>query len=310
MRKSLSLAGAVAITGLLATPVAAQQVRTFVSGHGIDTGICGLGSPCRTFAYAITQTGAGGDMTVLDPAGYGTVNITKAVTIVNDGVGEAGVTVTTTGATAIHIIAGATDVINLRGLTLVGGGVGKYGIFFENGGTLNVQNCVIRGFSSDGIVAAPATTDSNFDFVDTVVSNNLGRGVWIAPAGPSVFVNASLSRMHLLGNDKGLVVDGGGGGDSLHASIVDSTISGNKSYGVTGVGGVTTPIVTVANSQVMSSSGSDISGFGASIYLSGNWLSGLAVPYDATQTTIISFGNNSISAGNSGAGTLSSKSPQ
>src|SRR5580658_5850422 len=78
--------------GLNATPGFAQAVRTFGSGHGTDSGTCGVGSPCRTFAFAATQTAAAGEIVVLDSAGYGAVTITQSLTITNPGGVEAGVT--------------------------------------------------------------------------------------------------------------------------------------------------------------------------------------------------------------------------
>src|SRR5208282_3602732 len=96
---------------------------------------------------------AGGEIAVLDTAGYGTVTIDKAVSIVNqDGV-EAGVT-TTSSVDAITVSA-VGAVVTLRGLTLVGGGVGKNGITFNSGAALHIQNCQIRGFTGAGINAVP-----------------------------------------------------------------------------------------------------------------------------------------------------------
>jgi hypothetical protein len=113
----ISAASAAALLTAVGT-VQAQANRTFVSGHGSDTNPCSLPAPCRSFAQALTQTSAGGEITVLDPAGYGAVTINKAVSIVNDGVGEAGVTVTS--GVAITVNTGANDVVNLRGLTAAG----------------------------------------------------------------------------------------------------------------------------------------------------------------------------------------------
>src|SRR5664279_2948450 len=75
--------------------------RTFVSGVGTDTGTCALATPCRTFAYALTQTAPSGEIIVLNSAGYGTVTITQAVSIINtsnfagvtDGSGANGITI-------------------------------------------------------------------------------------------------------------------------------------------------------------------------------------------------------------------------
>jgi hypothetical protein len=71
---SLSVAGALLAFGLSAAPVQAGPNRTFVSGKGTDSGACSLAAPCRTFAFALTQTAAGGEIDVLDPAGYGAGN--------------------------------------------------------------------------------------------------------------------------------------------------------------------------------------------------------------------------------------------
>src|SRR5215472_4077707 len=109
----------------------AQANRTFVSGSGSDANPCSLGAPCRSFAGALAQTNAGGEIVVLDSAGYGSVTITKSISInAPDGI-EGGITVTT-ATDGITISAGASDVVNLRGLTLTGGGVGKNGIKFTN----------------------------------------------------------------------------------------------------------------------------------------------------------------------------------
>jgi hypothetical protein len=54
---------------------------------------------------------------VLDPAGYGTVTITKAISIVNDGAGVAAIGASSSNAiTAIMINAGASDNVHLRGI--------------------------------------------------------------------------------------------------------------------------------------------------------------------------------------------------
>src|SRR5262245_6327741 len=54
---------------LCATMSLAQQ-RTFVSGSGSDANACSRTAPCRTFTQALSQTSAGGEVVVLDSAGY------------------------------------------------------------------------------------------------------------------------------------------------------------------------------------------------------------------------------------------------
>ena len=56
--------------------------RTFVASVGSDAGPCSITAPCRGFAAAVTKTSAGGEVIVLDSAGYGAVTITKSVSII------------------------------------------------------------------------------------------------------------------------------------------------------------------------------------------------------------------------------------
>jgi hypothetical protein len=111
-----TIAGALLAFGLSAAPAQAGPNRTWVSGHGTDSGGCTRAAPCKTFAFALTQTAAGGEIDVLDPGGYGPVTITKAMSIVNDGVGVAAIGAPS--GNAITINAGGDDSVHLRGLTI------------------------------------------------------------------------------------------------------------------------------------------------------------------------------------------------
>ena len=66
---------------LFAGEVHAQATRTWVSGVGDDVNPCSRTAPCKTFAGAISKTAAGGEISVLDPGGYGAVTIAKSITI-------------------------------------------------------------------------------------------------------------------------------------------------------------------------------------------------------------------------------------
>src|SRR5215469_13230218 len=147
MKRIAVLSTATLLATIASTGAYALANRTFVSGSGNDANPCSLGAPCRSFAGAIAQTSPGGEIAVLDTAGYGQVTITKAVSIVNEEGVEAGITVTS--GDGITINAGATDVVNLRGLTIVGGS-GSHGITLNSGAALNIQNCVVRGFGGNG----------------------------------------------------------------------------------------------------------------------------------------------------------------
>ena len=47
-------------------PAQAQATRTWVSGVGDDVNPCSRTAPCKTFAGAISQTAAGGEINCLD----------------------------------------------------------------------------------------------------------------------------------------------------------------------------------------------------------------------------------------------------
>jgi hypothetical protein len=301
-RTAIALAGLIVIVGLSPLRAEAQSNRTFVSGQGLDTNPCTLTAPCRSFAQAINLTSAGGEITILDPAGYGAVTITKAISIVNDGVGEAGVTVATSG-DGVTINAGASDVVNLRGLTLVGGGVGTNGITFNTGGTLNMQNCVIRGFTNNGINAVPNAV-SNFNISDTVVSNNGADGIFVG-GGNTGFGGpiATLTRVQAIRNAQiGIAMNGNN--TPLHevqgtATNVVVTGNGGSTYGF--VVSQRATLTIVASSALYNGIGIEDNG---TVYLTQSTVSGNTFRgYDVFGGVLNSFGDNNIAnnVGNGGS---------
>src|SRR5215469_10095547 len=168
MKRIALLSTATLVATIASSGAYALANRTFVSGSGSDANPCSLSAPCRSFAGALAQTSPGGEIAVLDTAGYGAVTIGQAVSIVNEEGVEAGITVTS--GDGITINAGAGDVVNLRGLTLVGAG-GANAITFNTGRALNIQDCVIRGFGNIGLNLAP-TVSSDINVSNTIVSGN------------------------------------------------------------------------------------------------------------------------------------------
>src|SRR5215204_7384366 len=59
----------------------AQATRTWVSGLGNDANPCSLTAPCKTYAGAISKTAVHGEISTLDPGGYGAVTVTTSLTI-------------------------------------------------------------------------------------------------------------------------------------------------------------------------------------------------------------------------------------
>src|SRR5262249_3260576 len=134
-------------------------MRTYVSGQGSDSNPCTAASPCATFTAALAMTLAGGEIFVLNSADYGPVTINKTVTITSEGA-AAGILATT--GVAIMISAGASDVVNLRGLTIDGANSGGVGIQFNSGKSLTIQKSFVRNFSDTGIIFAPSASATLF----------------------------------------------------------------------------------------------------------------------------------------------------
>ena len=81
IRFTLKAFAFLAFTLAFTTAAQAQATRTWVSGVGDDVNPCSRTAPCKTFAGAISKTAAGGEIDALDPGGFGTVTITKNLTI-------------------------------------------------------------------------------------------------------------------------------------------------------------------------------------------------------------------------------------
>lgn len=295
MRQLGAVAAAVAaITLLTASPARAQATTTFVSGSGLDSNPCTEAAPCRSFQHAHDQTAAGGQVTMLDTAGYGALTITKAISIVNDGGGTAGVTDPGASNDAITINAGASDVVTLRGLTLNGAGTGNNGIAFHSGGALDIQNCVIRDFANDGVLAAPAASAA-VTIADTIVSGNGGTGVvMLAPSGG--VIRAHLLRAAALENGHhGIFLTVVGTGQEQGA-IVDSVAAGNgpTSGGdgfniVPGTGGAVTLIGSKATHNE-----TGVSAFSGATYISKMMITGNGVGFSVADSSLHTFGDNYI----------------
>ncbi len=146
MRTTAGLTIGVILAGLLgfwADPASAQS-RTWVSGVGDDANPCSRTAPCQTWAGAIAKTAAGGEIDALDPGGFGSVTINKAITI--DGGGGVVASVLASSTNGIVVAAGASDVVRLRNLSINGIGSGTSAIRFVSGLALHVEHVVTMGF--------------------------------------------------------------------------------------------------------------------------------------------------------------------
>ena len=166
----------------IASAAHAQATRTWVSGVGDDANPCSRTAPCKTFQGAISKTAAHGEISVLDPGGYGAVTITKSITI--SGVGTLA-SIVAAGLNGVIINAAETDVVVLRDLQLNGIGSGGDGIRLLSAGTqVVVNNVVIQGFDKGIHTAATAT--GNLSVANSTIADN--HGVAIHAEGGTISV--------------------------------------------------------------------------------------------------------------------------
>ena len=304
---ALLVAGVISI--LSATPAAAQATRTWVSGVGDDANPCSRTAPCKTFAGAISKTAAGGEISVLDPGGFGGVTITKSISIVAEGA-EGGVLVSLTNAIVVN--AGANDVVHLRGLILEGVGNGLNGVRFLAGAALHVEKCVIADFrstsagSGHGISFQPGGV-SELYVADTLIANNgngsNGGGINVKPSG-SGSARVSLHRVRMENNVFGFKADGNGNTGGIAVTVYDSLAAGNSFSGFTATtvaGGAPVALMIDRTASVNNgTTGVASGGTLATVRLGNSTITGNGTGLQALSGgTLASYGNNHVNGNTS-----------
>lgn len=194
----------------------AQATRTWVSGVGDDANPCSRTAPCKTFAGAISKTAANGEISVLDPGGFGAVTITKAITINGDGT-LAGIL--SAGTSGIIVNAGVNDVVTIRGISINGAGTGLHGIRYLAGRHLRVENVTIEGITGRGIDVSLAAAGELT--VENTTITEVAIGVRVATTAGSP--RASLNNVRIERANIGFDVLAGTG--TISNSIVTNSVN-------------------------------------------------------------------------------------
>jgi Right handed beta helix region len=282
----------------LSTSAQALNTRSFISANGLDTNACTRTAPCRTLQVAHNNTAAGGEINMLDPAGYGTVTITKSISIVNDGVGSAGILVPS-GQTGITINAGATDKVNLRGLIIEGAGVGATGIAFTSGQSLTIDNCVVRNLASNGIHFVP-NASSSLAVSNTLLAANSGYGIYLQPSANDIFVFAVFNRVEAYNNGQtGIGVLGNVSTGAVQAIAADCVVGlvsepvGSRGYWALGTSGTPTRFSVFRSLAFGYEEGVRAEGGPAVAIVSQSNLEGNALPFsESSGGLVFSYGDN------------------
>lgn len=237
------------LVSLVATsaPASAQLARTWVSGVGDDANNCSRAAPCLSFAGAIAKTAAGGEITVLDPGGFGPVTINKSISIIS-ALSEGGILTSSTG---ILINAGPNDVVHIRGLTIQGFTGGSGGIVVQQAGSVYISDTIIRGFrtgSGRGVSIGSTLNPTRVFLRNVEIVNNL-VGVFMLSNGPSN--SAFLQDCTLEANvNNSMSLSGASASATLYGSVLAPTpvvLSGGAQLGSTGnnrIAGTVGPTVT------------------------------------------------------------------
>jgi hypothetical protein len=286
---------AVAFLTLAFASLAGAQTRTWVSGTGDDANPCSRTAPCKTFSGALPKTAANGEIDCLDVGGYGTLTITKAITIDCSSTASGIVAV---GADGITVQAGSSDTVTIRNLAINGGKSGyNNGITFVSGQTLHLENIEITGFLSNCVnVSASASVQVSIHNSTMSECSNAGIATY---ASNSNTVNLEVEGSRILNTGYGLLALNG-----TRATIRNSVLYLNY-YGVLeyylGQGGGT---VTVVASNVGSSSSAALQSWSGGFILAfGNTFLNNPVIFSPNGGSIYT-GTDNINSGNGSVGTV------
>jgi hypothetical protein len=216
----------------------AQATRTWVSGVGDDANPCSRTAPCKTFAGAISKTAPAGEISVLDPGGFGAINITKSITINGEGT-LAGILNSLVNGVIVN--GAVTDNITLRNLSINAPNNGTNGIRIIGGKNVIIENCTINGMSGSGI---EILDDNN---INVMVNNTQIKNC--TTAGIRADTSAGIARVTV----KNSTITNSGSGivarRNSRVSVIDSTISFN-SVGVHVEGNGATAVAVLKNCQI------------------------------------------------------------
>jgi hypothetical protein len=176
---------AVAVFMLTVSSMAnAQATRTWVSGVGDDVNPCSRTAPCKTYAGAISKTAKDGEISTLDPGGFGTVTITKSITINGTpGAGYGSILSALAPQGVLINITDAADVrktVRLNWLDINGASTGTNGVRFIAGNALHIENCVLDGLTDSGVNLNASSQAVNQLHMRNVSIRNVANGVNIA----------------------------------------------------------------------------------------------------------------------------------
>ena len=245
--------------------------RRFVASYGDDGNDCSISAPCRNFRAAILRTSSGGEVVVLDSAGYGAVVITQPVSLIAPPGVYAGVSVFAGGNGTGIVVNPVLGKVTLSGLTINALG-GTTGIDYQSGDALYLDNVVVTGFPTAGLNVLAAATGT-VQIQNSIFRQNGIGATFGTTGGTTAVLKVTVSDSNFDGNTTGVrftgfsaqgeirgsTLAGGTTGALLQPSIagalsridfIDSTITKNTTAGIQAGGGAGAANVGVSSSLI------------------------------------------------------------
>jgi hypothetical protein len=300
----------------LSTLAQAQATRTWVSGVGDDVNPCSRTAPCKTYAGAISKTAVHGEISTLDPGGFGAVTITKSITIEGTQ-GQGYGSILHSGTTGVSInydnftaVGEVQKSVRLRNLNINGSGgasaavLGLRGIRITGGAAsagseVFVEDCVIDGsFGNPGRgIEDVRSGGGKLVVTNTTVRNMAGAGIVIFPAlNGATRIDATISNVRVHSCGFGIVASSG-----ARMLVSDSVISNNTNHGIGVEGPFGAAEMLIDNSRI-TGNGTGIQQTAGGTVRIGNSVIAFNTT-NGTSGTVNSFGNNRTMS-NGGATTL------
>ena len=290
----------------------AQATRTWVSGLGNDANPCSLTAPCKTYAGAILKTAVHGEISTLDPGGYGAVTVTKSVTIEGTqgaGYGSilhsqgSGVTINFDSFTSVGE---SQKSVRLRNLNINGSGGSdplKFGLrgvrilgAASSGTEVIIEDCVIDGstVSPGRGIEDTRSGGGRLIVTNTTVRNMSGTGIVVFPANNSATrIDATLDNVRVHNCGFGIVASSG-----ARMIVSNSVISNNTNHGLGVEGPFGAAEMHVTNCRIASNATGIQQTAGGTVRVANSDV--VFNTTNGTSGTVNSYGNNRF-AGNAGS---------
>ncbi len=278
----------------------AQATRTWVSGVGDDANPCSRTAPCKTYAGAISKTARDGEISTLDPGGFGAVTITKSITIQGT-TGQGYGSILASGTTGVIVnITDAADLrktVRLNWLDINGAPSttpGLSGIRVLSASVVHVENTTIDAFRSTSVgfghgIHVNTTGSPSINIRNTTIRNCLNDGVRLEQTGAGQ-IQVTVSNSKIADCANGIKATNGTVG-----MIADTTIS-NCGIGIDAEEGAQSTQLNVEGCRIAFCGTAGIqAGAGASeVRLSNNFIAQNATGVSIAGGTVFTSGNNRL----------------